>query len=162
MPALALKFLSPVLKYGAILLILWFAAQKVINFLDERDAMVGNLGKYAAAEVANVELVRNLNAQIAMLTDANNRQRAAIEQNQADIEKANEYKNQTEKTLAKHDIERLVNAKPRLIENIYNRGTADLFLMFEQRSEALADYRRSPDSNLPGSAISTTPEGSEP
>ena len=162
MQALALKILTPILRYGLGALVLWFAWEKYSDHRDNVDIMRENLGKYATAEVANIELVANLNAQIKSLSEREARQRREIELNQEDIEKANEYKNKVEKVLAKHDMDNLVNAKPTLMEGIINRGTADVFRVFEQRSEALANFRRPTNADMSGPTIPATTEGAEP
>jgi hypothetical protein len=56
--------------------------------------------------------------------------------------KANEQTRRLNDVFAKHDLERLSIAKPVLVENRINSGTADVFRMFERSTGRDADDTR--------------------
>lgn len=158
-----IKPFLPALKWVAIgaggLLILWFLWGKVETHFKNYNTLIANQAKLQAAEASNLEVIKSLNNNIEILQKANDEKADALARQQQVIEKANEYRDDVEEILAKHRVDKLMAAKPGLMEGVYNRGTADYFRMLEERSAELNDYYSSPRDNMPRTIrITPTPQ----
>lgn len=158
-----IKPFLPALKWVAIgaggLLILWFLWGKVETHFKNYNTLIANQAKLQAAEASNLEVIKSLNNNIEILQKANDEKADALARQQQVIEKANEYRDDVEEILAKHRVDKLMAAKPGLMEGIYNRGTTDYFRMLEERSAELNDYYSSPRDNMPRTIrITPTPQ----
>lgn len=150
--SLTFSAVKPYLKWVAIgggaLFVGWLIWQKIDTHLTDYRTLIANEAKLKAAEAANVEVVRALNAQIEMLNRQAIEDKEVLKRQSQIIEKANEYKDDVEQILAKHNLEKLMAAKPGLVENVFNNGTDKYFRMLEARSQSLSDYYASTDRDM--------------
>ena len=139
-----IKPFLPALKWVAIgaggLLILWFLWGKIETHFKNYNTLIANQAKLQAAEASNLEVIKALNNNIDILQQANREKSEAVARQQQVIEKANEYRDDVEEILSQHRVDKLMAAKPGLMEGVYNRGTADYFRMLEQRTAELTTY----------------------
>lgn len=76
------------------------------------------------ANQSNLSTISKMKTDAQIISNAN----TALEEN---IKKANENYRKLQETFAKHDIEKLSNKKPVLMENVINEGTKKVFSELE-------------------------------
>jgi len=120
-----IKLILAGLAAAAIVTTITFGYTHYRNVLAEREALAAEL---------NLKIIEN--AEIAESRDAYQKHAEqlaiALMENTDVAQAAQREVDQLNEKLAKHDLEKLARAKPRLVERIVNRGTIDVFRMFEQ------------------------------
>lgn len=160
-----LKGIAPFLKYiaigGGVMLAGWFVWNKIDAHFKDYNTLIANQAKLQAAELANMDVIAALNENIKILQQSNKEKADAIARQQIVIEKANEYKDDVEEILAKHNLDKLMAAKPGLVANAFNRGTDEYFRMLEARTKALSDYYNTTIINMSGTVKISPTEAAE-
>ena len=101
----------------------------------ERDAAMAQVGALQVANSVQVSTIHSLESVVEeWAAQASQMQETLGAMQEAQVE-ANKHQRRIADVLGKHDMEVLALGKPVLVERVINRGTADVFSMFESVTE---------------------------
>lgn len=97
----------------------------------ERDAAMAQVGALQVANEVQVSTISDLNSAVQEWAGSAAKMQETLGAMQVAQVEANKHQRRIADVLGKHNMEVLALAKPVLVERAVNRGTADVFSMFE-------------------------------